>query len=83
MLEDIWGFLKDPANRTVLAWIGGGIVAVAGGLWTAIRFFAGKGEGRPSPSAKADNSSVAIGRDATNSPIHVNKRGSAKRLKNR
>jgi hypothetical protein len=83
MLEDFWGFLKDPANRTVLAWIGGGIVAVGGGLWTVIRFFAGRGEGGPSPGVRADKSSVAIGRDATNSPINVNARGSAKRSKKR
>jgi hypothetical protein len=82
MLEDSWAFLKDPANRTVLAWIGGGIVAVAGGLWTVIRFFAGR-EGGSSPSVSADKSSVAIGRDATNSRINVNTRDTAKRLKRR
>ena len=83
MLEGFWGFLKDPDNRTVLAWIGGGIVAVAGGLWAAIKFFAGREDGGASPGVTADDSSVAIGRDATNSPINVNTRDTAKRLKKR
>ena len=36
----IWEFLSDPAKREVLAFLGGGLVVVCGGLWTAVTFFA-------------------------------------------
>jgi hypothetical protein len=29
MLDVFWAFLKDPANREVLGWIGAGVVAIA------------------------------------------------------
>jgi hypothetical protein len=31
MYSDILDFLRDPINRTVLGWIGGGVVVVVGG----------------------------------------------------
>lgn len=37
---DIWAFLSDPQSREVLTWLGGGLVVVAGGAWTVIKFFA-------------------------------------------
>jgi hypothetical protein len=58
MLDTVWAFLKDPANRDVLAWIGGGVVMVVGGLWAAIKFFSKK---EPKPSVQANNGGVAAG----------------------
>jgi len=29
----MWDSLKDPANLRVLAWLGSGLVVVAGGVW--------------------------------------------------
>jgi hypothetical protein len=69
MLDGFWAFLKDPANRAVIGWIGAGIVAIASGLWAVVRFYARKGDGGSPPGTiRADRSSVAIGRDNTNSP---------------
>ena len=40
MLANLWSFLQDESNRAVLAWIGGGAVVVAGGIWTVFKFMA-------------------------------------------
>ncbi len=76
MFDTIWAFLTDPANREILAWIGGGIVVAAGGIWAVIKFFAKKPDRR---SVIADRGSVAIGGDARNSPINVAPRTPGKR----
>lgn len=34
-----WAWLKVKSNRTVLAWIGAGLVAVAGGVWKGYLYF--------------------------------------------
>jgi len=69
MLDVFWTFLKDPANREVLGWIGTGIVTVAGGLWAVVSFYSKRDDGS-TPSVRADRKSVAIGRDNTNSPVN-------------
>ena len=79
MLADLWTFLKDPANRAVLEWIGGGVVVVAGGWWAVVKFFAKKSDGGSSPGVRADNGSVAIGGSNTNSPISIGPPRSGKR----
>lgn len=82
MVDASWAFLKDPANREVLAWIGAGLVAVSGGLWAVVKFFAKKGDDGPSAAARrdrgtrADRGSAAIGGDNTNSPINIGTRRS-------
>ena len=75
MLDDVWGFLKDPVNRLTLGWIGGGVVAVTGAIWAVIKFLAGKGESKPKPSVSADNSSAAVGGD-NSGPITIGTRQS-------
>ncbi len=55
MLDAVLAYLKDPANRAVLAWLGAGVVTIATALWVIIKFFASK------PSVRADNGGVAIG----------------------
>ncbi len=57
-MQAVWDFIKDPANRDVLTWVGGGLVVVIGGLWAVLTFFVGK----PSVSASGDGS-IAGGRD--------------------
>ena len=76
MFDTTWAFLTDPANREVLAWIGGGTVVVAGGIWAVIKFFAKRPDRR---SVIADRGSVAIGGDARSSPINVDTRTTGKR----
>lgn len=79
MLDVFWTFLKDPANREALGWVGAGIVAVAGGLWAVVSFYSKKGDGGSKSNIRADKKSVAIGRDNTNSPINIDTRSSGKR----
>ena len=43
-----WAFLSDPDNQRTLAWLGGGLMVLAGGIWTVVTFFAGR---KPSPAA--------------------------------
>jgi hypothetical protein len=35
----LWRFLKDKRNQRTLTWLGGGVLVVASGLWTAAVFF--------------------------------------------
>lgn len=69
-MDAIWAFLKEPANRDVLTWIGGGLVVVVGGIWAVIKFMSGGGggAGKPPPgrggnTVTAINHSTAAGRD--------------------
>lgn len=79
MLDGIWTFLKDPVNREVLGWIGGGIVVVAGGIWVVVKFLAKKDDRDAKPSVKAEGGSVAIAGDNKNSPINIGARDRTKR----
>jgi hypothetical protein len=36
----LWDFIKNPENRTVIAWLCGGLVVTAGGIWKVVTFFA-------------------------------------------
>ena len=80
MLSSVWDFVKDPDNRVVLSWVGGGIAAIAAGIWAVIRFRAKDGDHKPSkPSVSADRGSVAAGGSIESSPININARGSSER----
>jgi hypothetical protein len=77
VFSSIWDFLKDPANQAVLGWIGGGIAAVAAGIFAVFKFRANKGDHEPpKPSVSADHGSVAAGRDISGA-INMNARGSS------
>lgn len=71
MLDSIWEFFKS--NREAISALGAGLVAMVGGGWALFRYFAAKEE-KPAAAprdVRADKSSVAIGRDANNSPINI------------
>ena len=63
MLDAIWEFVKHPANRDALGWIGGGIIVVVGGLWAVIKFISKR------PSVQATNGGVAAGGDMIGNKI--------------
>ena len=65
-METLWTFLSDPDNQQTLAWLGGGLVVAAGGLWAVVKvFLARRTTSAPSPSTtiKADRGGIAAGRD--------------------
>jgi hypothetical protein len=78
VMDTIWAFLQDETNRTVLAWIGGGVVVVVGGLWAAFKFLVAKEKPKhASPTVSVAPGGVGAGRDIRNSKIDT--RGGSKR----
>jgi hypothetical protein len=66
-MQRFWRFLRDKRNRKVLGWLGGGLVVVAMGLWTAFVYFSPP-RSTP-PGAQADCGGVAIGGNVTGATI--------------
>lgn len=58
-------FISD--NRDVLTWLGGGLVVVAGGGWTVVRFVL---KNRKAPTVSVDRG-VMVGRDIRGGTITV------------
>lgn len=73
MFVAIWTFVKDPANREAVGWLGGGIVLAAGGVWAVVKFYTK----REKPSVRADRGSVAFG-GSNSGTINVGARGKDK-----
>jgi hypothetical protein len=78
MLDALWAFLKDPADRETLGWIGAGIVVVVSAVWAVIKFCARKNDADSKSSVQASNGgvaasthSVAAGRDIVGSVIRI------------
>ena len=73
MLDELWTWLRDPANQQTLGWIGGGVVVVVGGGWAVVKFFAKKESGAgAAANVRADRGGVAAGGSISNSPINTN-----------
>jgi hypothetical protein len=80
MLSSVWDFVKDSNNQAVLSWLGGGVVAVVGGIWAVVKFRTKSGEEKPSRlSVSADRGSVAAGGNIVGSPVNTDARDSSKR----
>ena len=54
-----WRWLRNAGNRTVLGWLGGGLVVLAGGFWIVFSHFT-VSLPKP-PSISADRGSFATG----------------------
>ncbi len=37
-MSNLWTFISRPKNRTILGWLGGGLVVLAGGIWTVFTY---------------------------------------------
>jgi hypothetical protein len=66
-MEAIWRFVSE--NQQALSWLGGGIVVVAGGIWTVAKFFLRFRREKPKPVSAV--SGVAAGRDIHGSRITI------------
>jgi hypothetical protein len=74
----VLAFLRNEGNRALLAWIGGGLVMLATGLWTVFIHFYPTPEAKPAPLQKqieADCGSVAIGGDVSGATITAGSSG--------
>jgi hypothetical protein len=60
VLSNIWDFVKDTNNQSVISWIGGGMVVVGASLWAALKE---KHKSAFSPTVHADRGGIAAGRD--------------------
>lgn len=71
MLADIWSFLQDENNRAVLAWIGGGVVAVIAAVWAVLKLILSRRTWRsaPAPTVTATHGGITAGRDIRNTNI--------------
>jgi hypothetical protein len=78
ILSEGLAFVQDEKHRVLLTWIGGGIAAVAGAIWTVLKFALSKKSSKKTttPTVSATNGGVAAGRDMSNNVIRVdNSRG--------
>ena len=69
----LWQFILD--NQTTLSWLGGGVVVVAGGIWSAVTMLPKR---EPPKSVSADTG-VAAGRDIRGNTITIHGRAEAER----
>jgi hypothetical protein len=70
-----WNFIQIKRNRDILAWIGGGVVVAAGGIFAAVTFLWPPNE-RPSSDGpathvEASEGAIAIGGDVRNSEVRT------------
>jgi hypothetical protein len=68
-MEAVWQFVAD--NRDTLSWLGGGVVVIAGGIWTVTKFVLK----REKPKPVIAQGGVAAGRDIRGSPITISNTG--------
>jgi hypothetical protein len=75
MFTEAWKFLQNAEHRTVLSWLGGGVVAVISALWAVYIFFHSAPATSPAASKptaaeiRANCGSVAIGGNVTGATI--------------
>jgi hypothetical protein len=70
-------FLREEGNRALLGWIGGGLAAAIGALWTAFVYFhPAEGEKPKVPAGvTAECGSVALGGDVIGGTITAGNSG--------
>jgi TIR domain-containing protein len=69
-VNPLWAFLSQKKNREVLAWIGGGLVVVAAGVWALFVYvFPPKKDTSDAPNTQASCGGVAIGGNVSGSSI--------------
>jgi hypothetical protein len=73
-MNRLWQFLRDKHNQQVLGWLGGGLVALATGLWVVVVYFfplqkSPEPQASAIPNVQADCGGVAIGGNVSGSTI--------------
>jgi hypothetical protein len=69
-------FLRDEGNRSLIGWIGGGLVALAAGVWAVFTFYVDHSKPPPPPATatvEQKGTGIASGRDTNiNAPVTIN-----------
>jgi hypothetical protein len=65
------GFLQDETTRTIIGWLGAGLVAIIAAGWAIFKFRHTNARKPPAPAVSADNGSVSVGRDIRDSKIET------------
>jgi hypothetical protein len=67
----MWDWLKDPENRNVLAWLGSGLVVLAGGLWAVLVHLHPAESGGSAPSVQVEQGVGAGGDISVGGDLNV------------
>lgn len=65
-MGSVWAFLRKPSNRQLLAWLGGGAVVIAGGIWTVVTYVWPAHE---APTTVCADQSVVVGGNVSGSTV--------------
>jgi hypothetical protein len=74
MASRVLAILRDEGNRAVLAWIGGGVAVVAGGIWAVFTFYVDHSNPPPPITTVVEQkgTGIASGRDTNiNAPVTI------------
>jgi hypothetical protein len=52
-MSELWNFLTASENQETLSWLGGGLVVIFGGLWTVLKFFLSRTQGKSGTAGTA------------------------------
>src|SRR5262245_59346939 len=70
-----WTFFRSKRNREIVSWFGGGLVAVAAGVWALFVYFFPHHDNKPSPPAPTvtqAGTGIASGRDTViSAPVNI------------
>ena len=67
----MWSWLKDPENRSVLAWLGSGLVVLASGIWVVFIYLYPSYSGRVQPSVQVERGVGAGGDISVGGDLNV------------
>jgi hypothetical protein len=74
-VRSLWSIIEKPKNRLILQWIGGGIIAIAGGAWAVVTYVWPAHE--QAKIVCAQQGSRAAGRDVSGNTVNYNAGASA------
>jgi hypothetical protein len=75
-MRRLWSFIEQKSNREILGWVGGGLVIIVAGLWTAFVYFAAPEKTASTPGVSANCGSVGVGGNVSGATITASNTGS-------
>ena len=74
-MRRLWSFIEQKSNREILGWVGGGLVIIVAGLWTAFVYFATPEKTPSNPSVSANCGSVGVSGNVSGATITAGNTG--------